>query len=304
MSSDVAVFEKPSKFERFLRRMRWMFGTYMGSRHVATAETANGVLSFDSKDRTLGRQLCVYGHFEYDEMHGTVKNLKALNYLPEHDGGRVMDVGGYVGMISVGFLNAGLFDKALALEPNPNNFSLLQRNAEQNGLVDKIDARNVAVSDSRSTLQMELSEKNFGDHRIRSGEGQHNEADFFNEAGRDIIEIQALPLDELYAQEPEVFSDLRLVWMDIQGHEGKFFAGAKQFFSDHPKLPVVMEFWPYGLKRSGMSREQFCDTVKSMFNTVYVLDERQEKQSIDKIEAIFDQFDGPESGAHLLLIQE
>lgn len=296
------MYQKPSKFERFLRRMRWMFGVYLRPQHVATTDTANGLLSFDSKDRTLGRQLCVYGEFEYEGMHESVRQLKQLGYLPEQNGGRVMDVGGYVGMISVGFLKADLFDKALALEPNPNNFALLLRNAEQNDFADKIDARNVAVSDSRSTLIMELSEKNFGDHRIRSAE--HNESDFFNEAGRDVIEILALPLDELYAEEPQIFDDVRLVWMDIQGHEGKFFAGGKQFFADHPRLPVVMEFWPYGLKRSGMSREAFCETVKSIFNTVYVLDDKAEKQSIQNIEAIYDRFDGPESGAHLLLIHE
>ena len=298
------MFQKPSKFERFVRRMRWMFGTYAGKRHVATVDTANGLLSFDSKDRSLGRQLSVYGHFEYDEMHSTVAILKRLGYLSEENGGRVLDIGGYVGMISVGFLKAGLFDKAMAVEPNPNNYSLVLRNAEQNGFSDRIDARNVAVSDSRSSLMMELSEKNFGDHRIRSGEGQHNETDFFNEAGRDTIEIQALPLDDLYAEEPQIFSDARLVWMDIQGHEGKFFAGAKQFFAEHPRLPVVMEFWPYGLKRSGMEREAFCETVKSIFNTVYVLDEKMEKQAIENIEAIYDKYDGPESGAHLILIRE
>jgi len=298
------MYQPPGRLARLLRRLRWMFGIYLKPRHIATADTANGRLSFDSKDRTLGRQLCVYGEFEYDGMQNSVRQLKQLGYLPEQDGGRVMDVGGYVGMISVGFLKAGLFDKALALEPNPNNFALLQRNAEQNGFSDRIDARNVAVSDTRSTLVMELSEKNFGDHRIRSGEGKHNEADFYNESGRDTIEIQALPLDELYAEEPQIFSDLRLIWMDIQGHEGKFLAGAKQFFADHPRLPVVMEFWPYGLKRSGMSREQFCETVKSLFTTVYVLDDTAEKQGIDAIEAIYDKFDDPESGAHLLLIRE
>lgn len=302
-TDDSGMYQSPGKFERFVRRLRWMFGVYLRPQHIATTDCANGLLSFDSKDRTLGRQLCVYGDFEYDGMINSVRQLKQLGYLPEQNGGRVMDVGGYVGMIAIGFLKAGLFDKALVLEPNPNNFALLERNASQNGLIDQIDARNVAASDCRSSLVMELSEKNFGDHRIRSGE--HQESDFFNEANRDTIEIQALPLDDLYEQEADIFSDTRLVWMDIQGHEGKFFAGAKRFFADHPRLPVMMEFWPYGLKRSGMSRDAFCETVKSIFNTVYVLGEEEpEKQSIDAIESIYDKFDGPENGAHLLLIRE
>lgn len=296
------AYRKPGKLLRLWRRLKWMFGVYLPPHHIATADTANGRLSFDSKDRTLGRQLCVYGEFEYDGMLEAVRLLKTLGYLSEINGGRVMDVGGYVGMISIGFLREGLFDKALALEPNPNNFALLQRNAEQNGLANAIDARNLAVSDRHSTLLMELSEKNYGDHRIRSRE--HHEGDHFNESARQTIEIQAVPLDELYAQEAEIFSDVRLVWMDIQGHEGKFLRGATQFFASHPRLPVMMEFWPYGLRRSGMSKETFCETVKAMFTNVYVLDEALQRQDTEAIEAIYDKYDGPESGAHVLLIRE
>ena len=296
------MYKKPGRLLRLLRRLRWLFTVYLPPRHIATTNTANGLLSFDSKDRSLGRQLCVYGEFEYPEMLHTVSQLKTLGYLPQQNGGRVMDVGGYIGMISVCFLKEGLFQKALTLEPNPNNFALLQRNVAQNKFTSMIDARNIAVSDSHSTLMMELSGKNFGDHRIRSSE--HNETDHFNEENRTTIEIKAIPLDELYADEPQIFDDTRLVWMDIQGHEGKFFAGAKTFFAEHKGLPVVMEFWPYGLKRSGMDRDSFCNTVKSIFTTVYLLNEKLEKQPIQNIDAIYYKYDHPEKGAHLLLINE
>jgi FkbM family methyltransferase len=296
------TYQKPATLARAWRRLRWLFGVYLRPRHIATADTVNGRLSFDSKDRTLGRQLCVYGEFEYDGMLEAIATLKSLGYLPEKAGGRIIDVGGYVGMISIGFLKAGIFHQALALEPNPNNFSLLQRNIEQNNLQDMMHSRNVAVSDSRGRLAMELSHKNFGDHRIRSS--AHQEDDFFRESDRQTIEIEAIPLDELYAEEPDIFSDVRLVWMDIQGHEGKFFKGAPQFFSQHPRLPVIMEFWPYGLRRSGMDKAEFCAIVKKLFDSVYVLGGSAQRQDISAMDRIYDQFDGPENGAHLLLIRE
>ncbi len=297
------VYEKPNKVQRFSRRMAWMFGVYLKPRHVATVETLNGVLSFDSKDRWLGRQLCVYREFEYPEMIETIDTLRRLGYLPEENGGRFMDVGGYIGMISTGFLKAGIFEKSLVFEPNPNSFALIEKNIKQNNFEGRVDSRNVALSDQASTLVMELSERNYGDNRVRSA--GHDEKDHFNESGRETIDIEAITLDAFYQREPEVFDGLRLVWMDIQGHEGKFFAGGKEFFKQHLHLPVVMEFWPYGLRRSGMSREDFCRVVKECFTHFHVLGEDVDtKRDINEVDAVYDRFTGPGDGCHLLLLRE
>ena len=54
----------------------WMYGIYLKPRHIATVDTMNGLLSFDSKDRFLGREPYVYRQFEYPEMLDTVETLK------------------------------------------------------------------------------------------------------------------------------------------------------------------------------------------------------------------------------------
>ncbi len=290
------------KRARAWRRWKWLFGVYLRPRHVATVDTANGRLSFDSRDRSLGRQLCVSGDFEYDFMQEVVRDLRKLGLLPARNGGRIIDVGGYIGMISISFLREGTFDSALALEPNPDSFALLLRNAEQNGVAAALDARNIAASDESATRVMELSGKNFGDHRIRSRD--HREPDHFEESRRRTIEIPAMPLDGLYAAEPELFRDSRLVWMDIQGHEGKFLKGAARFFADHPRLPLMMEFWPYGLRRSGMGRDDFCAIVKSMFTGLYVLGGEPNRRHSGEIDVLYDLYDGPDNGAHLVLVRE
>jgi len=74
--------------------------------------------------------------------------------------------GGHVGMSIIGFLNFNLFDNAIIFEPNPNSFALIEKNIKQNNFTDQISAFNVALSNENSELLMELSHKNFGDHRI------------------------------------------------------------------------------------------------------------------------------------------
>ncbi len=44
-------------------------------------------------------------------------------------------------------------------------------------------------------------------------------------------------------------TEIALVWIDAQGHEGHILAGAPRLLSTN--IPVVAEYWPYGLKRSG-----------------------------------------------------
>lgn len=39
--------------------------------------------------------------------------------------------------------------------------------------------------------------------------------------------------------------------MDAQGAEGLILAGANQTLANSPNLTIVMEFWPYGLARTG-----------------------------------------------------
>jgi len=273
---------------RLLRKLRWLFGTYLMPRHIATVRTDNGILSFDSRDRTLGRALNVDKEFESKMMIRTVNLLTKNGHIGQLKNRLVMDVGGYVGMSSIGFLNFNLFDNAIIFEPNPNSFSLIEKNIQQNNFSDQISAFNVALSNENSELSMELSHKNFGDHRIRQEGGvQKGE---FQEQDRRVISISSVTLDEFIEENPQIsFKDVSMVWMDIQGHEGKFLQGAGNFLASQ-KIPVVMEFWPYGLLRSGTTKKEFLASLDALFTHFYAIDnEFPELQSITNVEKLFDE---------------
>ncbi|MEL6304253.1 MAG: hypothetical protein AAFQ20_05625, partial [Bacteroidota bacterium] len=55
----------------------------------------------------------------------------------------------------------------------------------------------------------------------------------------------------------------------VQGHEGYVFQGAPKILSKG--IPVISEVWPYGLKRSGMTNQQFCEIVEKYWSHYHVL---------------------------------
>ncbi len=287
----------PGKLLRLGRKIAWFFTVYIWPKHDATVLTRNGVLAFNSKDKTTGRILHVYRNHEFDEMTRYVNMLRKEGFLKQEADGVVLDVGGYIGMSSTGFLLDGVFEKSIAFEPSPENYRLLKQNIAHNDLQQRMTGLNIALSDSEGTLEFELSNKNFGDHRIRkSGEV---EAGFYDEQDRQVIKVPAKTLDSLSEQELGIsFDQVRLIWMDIQGHEGKFLKGAQTFLKSHPAVPVAMEFWPYAIKRSGISREEFLSLVSGMFDGYYLLgNDDYQYFEVDQIGDLFDKEDDPERGS-------
>ena len=284
---------------RFFRKLKWLFGTYLLPRHIATVKTENGILSFNSKDRTLGRALNIEREFESQMMKRTVNLLTKNGDIKQVKDRVVMDVGGYVGMSSIGFLNFNLFDNAIIFEPNPNSFLLIEKNIKQNNFSDQITAFNVALSNKNSELLMELSHKNFGDHRIRQ-EGPVQEG-YYHEEVRKIISVDSVAFDDFIKKNPQInFKNISMVWMDIQGHEGKFLQGANNFLSSQ-KIPVVMEFWPYGILRSGTTKNDFLENLVKLFTHFYIVDnEFTELQNILNVEKLFDECAKTASGGYNL----
>lgn len=287
------------KITRFSRKLKWLFGIYLMPKHIATVETKNGILSFNSRDRTLGRSLSIEREFESEMMQRCVSLLTSQGFIKNSQQKTVMDVGGYVGMSGIGFLNFGLFQKALIFEPNPNSFALINKNIKQNSFSNQISVFNLALSNAVSELTMELSHKNFGDHRIR--QKGNVEKGHYAEEKRKIISVKSTTLDIFVDENRQIdFDNVAIVWMDIQGHEGKFLQGAYQFLLKQ-KVPVIMEFWPYGLLRSGTTRDEFLDLIKQLFTHFYIIDkDDSELKDITQVELLFDDCVKTASGGYNL----
>jgi FkbM family methyltransferase len=201
--------------------------------------------------------------------------------------GTFLDIGANMGVISIGMLTGGEFARAIAMEPDPRNFSLLQRNARQNGLDEqRYLCLPYAASDRRGELEFELSGNNFGDHRVRVGSSE-GASEKFSESARAVIRIVAQPVDEILDGVPRAMAnDIAVVWIDTQGHEGHLLRGGPELFARN--IPVVSEVWPYGLARAGTSADEFCKTASRFWSAFCVWRQSHfERHPIAELAALF-----------------
>ena len=151
------------------RLLQWNL-IYLGPRHDVTIDTFNGRLTFESKQWLIGKYLYVKRGHEENEIRGAVDLLRRENYLKKiASESTVLNVGANIGMTCIGLLKTGGFARAIAVEPAPDNYRLLVKNIEQNGLDSRITPFQIALSSVDGELDLELSDDNAGDHRIRQG---------------------------------------------------------------------------------------------------------------------------------------
>lgn len=202
----------------------------------------------NTSDRVIGRH-CYASKKSFD-----VEKLRvAIKLLPDAAKRTdLIDIGGNIGTISIYALANGIFERSTAFEPEPNNFRLLELNNALNGMTDKLSLHNIALSDGSTTeLQFELSKNNYGDHRVRVHELEGG----FEEAGRETISVPAGMLDDF---KDAMNYETAMIWMDVQGFEGYVLNGATDFIKN--RVPMVAEFWPYGMSRAG-SYELFVSAI-------------------------------------------
>ncbi len=190
------------------------------------------------QDRVIGRRLYASGQFEFENFE-TMLPLLGANFKKKC----LIDVGANIGVICIPAVKRGFFEKAIAIEPEPRNYSLLVANIHINGLAGRIEPINCAFGDGEfAEVQMGLCEDNSGDHRIRSSD--HGQSEKL--PSPETIKVPCLTFDERIGI---VDPGSTLIWMDTQGFEGFVLAGAAKALRSKP--PIVLEFWPHGWEQSG-----------------------------------------------------
>jgi FkbM family methyltransferase len=247
-----------------LRAPVWSWNSRQSRR--ITVQSKQGVYTFDSKDSGIGLYLYCFGEYESDLNQCVLDILKSKGRLNPNS--VLLDIGANIGTTSVSLLLANAMSKALAVEPVPANFELLQQNAKNNQLTHRMLTRQVAISDQAGDITMELNTALHGDHRVRVSSSAIQTQDLFQESSRPTVSVQSIPLDQLLIRESISPADVGLVWIDVQGHEGYVIKSGHTLFSQKP--PTLIELWKYGIERSGMRIESFCELISSYWSTCYV----------------------------------
>jgi FkbM family methyltransferase len=295
-----------ARINYLLRVYQWKYFN-LGQQRDITIDTWNGLLDCDSKEYQVGKTLYAKRSYESEMICNSIGILKKEGYLSDSNKGTVIDIGANIGMICIALLKHHFFEQAIAFEPEPNNFRLLVKNVAQNNLSDKIDCLNYALSSSRHTSNdteiagvLELSQFNSGDHRVR----YNDERGFYQEENRKTINVKVDTLDNIFSKNSNLNSEeVSLIWMDIQGHEGYFFDGAQNLLSR--KIPVISEFWNYGIIRSGMSLSEYKQIVTKNFSHFYDISANTyAKSSIGDIDKLFDIYDTPKKVGSVIFVKD
>jgi FkbM family methyltransferase len=286
---------------RIARKLRWR-RVYDGERRDVTVESYNGILTFDSRDKLIGKYLYVDRAYERRYIEHALGLLKRDGYLRANAAGGegvLLDVGANIGMICIALLKHDVCARAIAVEPSPRNLRLLEHNVAQNGLRDRVTIVPCALSSESGELELELSEYNSGDNRIRHDASRGA----WGEDRRDVVRVPVRTLDETLADLALTPADIRLAWVDIQGHEGFFLRGARSALA--AGIPVVSEFWPYGILRSGMSRADYVSTARAIFTHFYHMrGSGAEKLPIARLDALFDVYAAPKEMCEVILVND
>lgn len=193
-----------------------------------------------TKDKVISKETFVTGEFDLIKLKRTLDFLnKKKNII------NLYDIGANIGTICIPAVKRNYIKNAFAVEPEIKNFEMLKFNIILNNLEDKIKTFNYALSSTdQQNLKMEISNDNFGDHRIRLQEISDN---LYGEKDRELLEVKSTTFDKLFKN---IDRDKDLVWIDTQGFEPLILEGALNLINS--KAPLVIEFWPYALKRNNL----------------------------------------------------
>lgn len=281
----------------YWKYLRWLMH-YHRPEHDVKIETANGVLTVSSKDWLIGKHLFTRCEYEIDFIKNSIDLLEHEQLLARSKKRTVVDIGANVGMICIALLRENLFENAIAFEPGPRNFKLLRENVEINSLADRVRCYPLALSSENGQVVFEIEAENSGDSRVR----KTTAAGKMREENRMTVSVKATKFDTFLLENKVDQNEIDLLWIDIQGHEGHFFKGSQNFFRKR-KIPVISEFWGYGIGRSGMSKTEYCDIVTGTFSKFYYLTEAGfQPKLISEIDLLFAKYSKPREIANIILI--
>lgn len=228
-------------------RLRELF--FHAARHFTPAlatTTDYGVMYIPTRDIYVAAELFVRGSTDADAIGEAMDVLEAHAKRPGT--GLLVEIGANIGSTTVPALKRYEFGSVVAIEPLPTNVELLRQNLFANGVADRATVLPIGLSREDGSMSLQVSPDNSGDNRLVNDRSVAA-AGVYAEDQRDTVEVTVRSWDSLVADGTIVIDDVDLVWIDVQGHEGHVLSGASTLLER--RLPVVMEFWPYGLRRAG-----------------------------------------------------
>jgi FkbM family methyltransferase len=236
---------KVSLRKRLWRNVRGHFRSRVLSCYgvAILAETKNGTLAVDPADFNVSRQLLTRGEYDWKEVQLLSRLLNRTS--------RVAVVGAHIGAVLIPLVRMAEVRSAMAYEPSPRNFKLLQINLAQSGLSQVVEAKNIAVGERSGRARFTENRINTGNSRLTARGGN--------------VEVA---LETLDATIPDDWDSIDLIAMDVEGAEVRAMRGATRTLKKTKCFYV--EFAPEQLHEQGSTVSEFIDLTAAHFNFAYL----------------------------------
>ena len=229
----VNFFFKNLKSKRMKRRFSEKDSTL-------TLETKNGTFVVDAADLEVGGKLRKKGEYGIEEIN------RIYNYIT--DKSSVLIVGAHIGSLAIPI--AKKCSRLVAIEANPRNFNLLQKNIELNKITN-ITAYNNAASEKSETIKFQMNTVNSGGSK-RVPVNNHYMYTYDNP---EVIDVEAHSLDNYLSD-----TSFDLVLIDIEGSEYFAMRGMKEILTNTKTL--IVEFLPHHITNvAGIRLTDFLDNI-------------------------------------------
>ena len=205
-----------------------------------TLETKNGTFVVDAADLEVGGKLRTKGEYGIEEIN------RICNYIT--DKSSVLIVGAHIGSLAIPI--AKKCSKLVAIEANPRNFNLLQKNIELNK-INNLTAHNIAASEKSETIRFQMNTVNSGGSK-RVPVNNHYMYTYDNP---EVIDVEAHSLDNYLSD-----TSFDLVLIDIEGSEYFAMRGMKEILTNTKTL--IVEFLPHHITNvAGIRLTDFLDNI-------------------------------------------
>lgn len=166
----------------------------------------------------------------------------------------ILDIGANIGYYTV--LMADKVKKVIAIEPDPTNFEILQKNIKENKLKNVV-AVQAALGNENKKMGIYESKENYGDHRMW-GKGKEN------------LTVFCRRLDDLLKELQEEKVDF--IKMDVQGFEAEVIKGGEKMFLEN-KPTMFFEYWPWGIEKAESDYKKMMEFLRNIYGKVFSIDE-------------------------------
>ncbi len=187
-------------------------------------------------------------------------------------GGTFLDVGANIGLMTLYALLSGRFDRAIAIEPDPWNRSILEQNLAINDFDKRVTVFAGAASSSPGTLELNRDRKNLGAHSLERG---------FVMSPGSVETVRVERLDDIVTGAGHSARDISFVKIDVEGHEFEVLAGMTDVLAVQPPIMAEITFDA----ASTSDADRLRQILQPGYSRFHVLDQAQRSGALSDLEA-------------------